>query len=64
MGTGYPWRDGTCPIPGNEIQVHIVQRSVQPDLVEDMPVYCRGIGLDGLYRYVPINLNYSMIVGK
>ena len=40
-------RDGRCPIPGN-IQGQIGQGSEQPDLVEDVAAYCRGIGLDDL----------------
>jgi len=25
----------------------------QPGLVEDIPDYCRGVGLDGLQRFLP-----------
>jgi len=40
-------RSGRCPIPGN-IQGQAEQGSEQPDLVEDVPAHCRGIGLDDL----------------
>ena len=35
------------PIPGN-IQGQVRQGSEQPGLVEDVPVHCRGVGLDDL----------------
>jgi len=35
------------PIPGN-IQTQVGQGSEQPDLIEDVPVHCRGGGLDDL----------------
>ena len=40
-------RGGRCPVPGN-IQGQVGQGSEQPDLVEDVPAHCRGVGLDGL----------------
>jgi len=40
-------RGGRCPIPGN-IQDQGGRGSEQPDLVEDVPAHCRGVGLDGL----------------
>jgi len=39
-------RGGRCPIPGN-IQGQVGWGSEQPDLVEDMPVLCRGVWLSG-----------------
>ncbi|KAK4825966.1 hypothetical protein QYF61_003535 [Mycteria americana] len=36
-----------CPIPGN-IQGQVGWGFEQPDLVEDVPGHCRGVGLDGL----------------
>jgi len=43
------WIQPGCPIfiPGN-IQGQVGQGSEQPDLVEDIPVLCRGVGLDDL----------------
>jgi len=38
---------GRCPKPGN-IQGQVGRGSEQPDLVEDVPAHCRGIGLDDL----------------
>ena len=38
-------RGGRCPIPGN-IQIQVGWGSVQPDLVEDVPAHCKGVGLD------------------
>lgn len=38
-------RGGRCPIPRN-IQGQIGQGSEQPDSVEDLPAYFRGLGLD------------------
>ena len=38
---------GRCPIPGN-IQGQAGRGSEQPDLVEDVPAQCRGVGLDDL----------------
>jgi len=35
------------PHPGN-IPGQVGWGSEQPDLVEDVPAYCRGAGLDGL----------------
>jgi len=40
-------RGGRCPIPRN-IQGQAGQGSEQPDLVEDIPAYCKGVGLDDL----------------
>ena len=40
-------RGSRCPIPGN-IQGQVGWGSEKPDLVEDVPAYCRGIGLDNL----------------
>ncbi|KAK4819013.1 hypothetical protein QYF61_024129 [Mycteria americana] len=36
-----------CPIPGN-IQGQVGRGSEQPDLVEDVPAHCKGVGLDDL----------------
>jgi len=38
-------RGGSCPIPGN-IPGQVGQGSEQPDLVEDVPAHCKGVGLD------------------
>ena len=38
---------GRCPIPGN-IQGQVGRGSEQPDLLEDVPAHCRGVGLDDL----------------
>jgi len=38
---------GRCPLPGN-IQGQVGGGSEKPDLVEDVPAHCRGVGLDGL----------------
>ena len=40
-------RGGRCPIHGN-IQGQAGWGSEQPDLVEDAPAHCRGVGLDDL----------------
>jgi len=40
-------RGGKCPIPGN-IQGQVGWGSEQPDLVEDGPAHCRGVGLNDL----------------
>ena len=40
-------RGGRCPIPGN-IQDQAGQGFEQPDLVEDVPAHCRGVGRDDL----------------
>jgi len=40
-------RGGGGPIPGN-IQGQVGRGSEQPDLVEDVPAHCRGVGLDDL----------------
>jgi len=40
-------RGGRCPIPGN-VQGQVQQDSEQPDLVVDVPAYCRGVGLGDL----------------
>ena len=40
-------RGGRCPIPGN-LQGQAGWGSEQPDLVEDVPAHCRGVGLDDL----------------
>jgi len=45
-------RGGRCPIPGN-IQAQAGWGSEQPDLVEDVPAYCRGVGLDDRQRSLP-----------
>ena len=42
-------RGGRCPIPGN-IQGQVGRGSEQPDLVEDVPAHCGGVGLDDLWR--------------
>ena len=39
-------------MPGN-IRGQVGRGSVQPDPVEDVPVHCRGIGLDDLQRSLP-----------
>jgi len=38
-------RGGGCPIPGN-ILGQVELGSEQPDLVEDVPSHCKGVGLD------------------
>ena len=38
-------RSGRCPIPGN-IQGEVGRDSKQPDLVEGVPIHCRGVVLD------------------
>ena len=45
-------RGGRRPIPGN-IQGLAGWGSEQPDLVEDVPAHCRGVGLDDLPRSLP-----------
>ena len=40
-------RGGGCPILG-DILGHVGQDSKQPDGAVDIPVHCRGVGLDGL----------------
>jgi len=40
-------RGGRCPIPGN-IQGQVGWGSEKPDLIEDVPARCRGVGLDDL----------------
>jgi len=40
-------RDDRCPIPGN-IRCQVGHGSEQAGLVEDVPAYCRGVGLDDL----------------
>jgi len=45
-------RGGGCPIPGN-IQGQVGWGSDRPDLVEDVPVLCRGVGLDNFSRSLP-----------
>jgi len=40
-------RGGRRLIPGN-IQGQVGRGSEQPDLVEDVPAHCRGVGLDDL----------------
>jgi len=40
-------RGGRCPIARN-IQGQVGWGSEQPDLVEDVPAHCRGVGLDDL----------------
>ena len=44
-----PQRGGRCPIPGN-IQGQVGWASEIPNLVEDFPAHCRGVGLDDLER--------------
>jgi len=34
-------------------ECQVGQGSEQPDLVEDVPAYCRGVGLDDLERSFP-----------
>ena len=41
-----------CPIPGN-IPGQIGRGSEHPDLVEDVPGHCRGVGLDDLWKSLP-----------
>jgi len=41
------WGGGRCPIPGN-IQGQVGQGSEQSDLIEDIPIHCRVVGLEGL----------------
>lgn len=38
---------GRCPIPGN-LQRQVGLGSKQPELSEDFPAHCRGIGSDDL----------------
>ena len=45
-------RGGGCPVPGN-VQGQVGRHSEQPDPVEDVPAYGRGVGLDGLYPSLP-----------
>ena len=45
-------RGGGYPIPGN-IQGQAGRGSEQPDLVEDVPAHCWGVGLDGLKKSLP-----------
>ena len=40
-------RGSRCPVPGN-IQGQAGWGPEQPGLVEDVPAYCRGVGLDEL----------------
>jgi len=40
-------RGGRCPNPGH-IEGHVGRGSKQPGLVEDVPAYYRGVGLDDL----------------
>jgi len=40
-------RGGRCPSSGN-VQAQVGRGSQQPALVEDVPAYCKGVGLDGL----------------
>ena len=40
-------RGGRCPIPKNT-QGQAGRGCEQPDLVEDLSAYCRGVGLDAL----------------
>lgn len=48
-------RGGGCPLPGN-IQGQVRQGSEQPGLVEDVPDFCRGVGLDGHQRSLPTQI--------
>ena len=45
-------RCGEFPIPG-DFQGQVRPGSEQPDLAVDVPVHCRGVGLDGLLRSLP-----------
>jgi len=62
-------RGGKCPVPGN-IQGQVGQVSEQPDLVEDVPAHCRGVGLDdfkGLFQpklFYDSSTNTSTIIFK
>ena len=40
-------RGGCCPIPGN-IEGQVQWGSEQPELVLDVPVQCRRVGLDAI----------------
>ena len=40
-------RGGGCPIPG-DTQGEAGWGSEHPDVAVDVPVHCRGVGLDGL----------------
>jgi len=54
MGTwmGVEMGAGMASIPG-DIQGQDGWGSEQTDPVEDIPAYCRGLGLDGLQRSLP-----------
>ena len=45
-------RGGGCPIPG-DIQGQAGPGPEQPDVAVDVPVHCRGDGLDGLQQSLP-----------
>jgi len=45
-------RGGRCPIPGN-IQGQVGWGSEQPDVVEDVPAHCSGVGLHNVSRSLP-----------
>lgn len=47
-------RGDGCRIPGNVGQIE--WDSKQLNLVEDVPVCCKGLELDGFYRSLPIKL--------
>jgi len=53
-------RGGRCPIPA-KIQGQDGQVSEQPDLVEDDPAHCRGVGTQRPLK-IPSNPNYSVIL--
>lgn len=53
-------RGGGSFIPGN-IQGQVRQGSEQAGLVEDVPAFCRGVGLDGLQRSLPTQTLYIKI---
>ena len=60
-GTGMcSQKGGRCPIPG-DFQGEAGSGPEQPDLAMDVPIHCRGVGLDGLLR-VPSNSNNSIIL--
>lgn len=45
-------RGGRRPVPG-DIQGQVGQGSEQRGLVEDVPIYSRGVGLHDLWRSLP-----------
>jgi len=48
-------RGSEGPIPGN-IQAQVGGGSEQPGLVEDVPAYCKGLGLGDLYSSLPTQI--------